>query len=170
MRKRELEFDKLREQLQACLREPAAIIATHGHAENTFDVQAIRASLPRAGSSATDAFLSSEDEEQQQRSGAGGMDGTESEQLDRLELLEHENANMRQLLASVNQILAEMRATALHLGAAGPEGGEEEADANLEARDLTTQINTLPVVWIYEQVKEEIETSLAVLSDLVRSQ
>lgn len=168
MRKREIEFDKLREQLQACLREPAAIIATHSHAENAFDVQAIRASLPRAGSSATDALLSSEDEEQL-RSGVAAMNGapTEAEQLDRLELLEHENANMRQLLASVNQILAEMRATALHL-VAGPEGGE--SDANLEARDLTTQINTLPVVWIYEQVKEEIETSLAVLSDLVRSQ
>lgn len=61
-----------------------------------------------------------------------------------------------------------MRATALHL-VADPEEGMNNED-NLEARDLTTQINTLPVVWIYEQVKEEIETSLAVLSDLVRSQ
>lgn len=125
-------------------------------------MQAIRASLPRASSSATDAFPSSEDEEQQQQ----GPDATVM--LDRLELLEHENANMRQLLASVNQILAEMRATALHL-VADPEEGMNNED-NLEARDLTTQISTLPVVWIYEQVKEEIETSLAVLSDLVRSQ
>lgn len=98
-------------------------------------------------------------------SGEGEGGEAPEEQLDRLELMEHENANMRQLLASINQILAEMRAATLHLTAV-----EGEAEELLEGRDLTNHINTLPIAWIYEHAKEEIETSLAVISDFIRSQ
>jgi hypothetical protein len=82
---------------------------------------------------------------------ASGEDGT----LDRLELLEHENANMRQLLASVNQILGEMR----HITTSEGE----------DMRDSSEQIASLPVAWVYEQIKDEIETSLASISDYLRA-
>lgn len=78
---------------------------------------------------------------------------------DRLELLEHENANLRQLLASVSQILGEMRRAA-HLAAPSAE--------DVEVRDLTEQIASLPVTLMYDQIKDEIEASLAVLGDHFR--
>ena len=143
IRKREREFEKLREQLQSCLREPASIINS-SRAENVFDISAVRASL---------SIVSGEDSD-----GEGGTnDGDVT--LDRLELLEHENANMRQLLASVNQILGEMR----HITTSG---GEMQ---DVHDHDSSEQISSLPVAWVYEQVKDEIETSLASISDYLRA-
>ena len=134
IRKREREFERLREQLQACLREPALTVS-NARAENTFDVSAVRASLSAI------------------------VDESEGEEAsDRVELLEHENANMRQLLVSLNQILGEMRNTAQ------PGAPPEEAP-----HDYAEQISSLPIAWVYEQVKGEIEASLAAISDRLRS-
>lgn len=85
---------------------------------------------------------------------------------ERIELMEHENANMRQLLASISQILAEMRQTAIHMGGLAGDAAEPPT----EMRDVSEHLGSLPVTWIYDQVKDEIETSLAILSDFVRSQ
>lgn len=145
LRKREIEFGKLREQLQNCLKEPAVIISANVQIENTIDHKHQR-TLPLHSPESDEA---SETDEM--------TDGP-----DRVELLEHENANMRQLLASVGQILAEMRQMAMHIG--GVDG--QAADI----RDLSDHLTLLPISWIYDQVKDEIETSLAILSDFIRAQ
>jgi len=77
----------------------------------------------------------------------------------RLDLLEHENANMRQLLSSVCHILGEMRHTA-QLNLMG-----EEPDQIAEPADLSGQIGSLPITWIYDQIKAEIEQSLATINE-----
>lgn len=77
----------------------------------------------------------------------------------RLDLLEHENANLRQLLSSVCQILCEMRRTAqLHLMG-------KESDQVTEPADLSSQIGSLPITWVYDQIKTEIEQSLATINE-----
>ena len=55
-----------------------------------------------------------------------------------------------------------MRQMAMHIG--GVDG--KAADI----RDLSDHLTLLPISWIYDQVKDEIETSLAILSDFIRAQ
>lgn len=73
---------------------------------------------------------------------------------DRLTLIEHENTNLRQLLASVAAILNQMRRTIEPL--------EEDQEDNEEETGL-------PIDIIYENIKDRIERSLGVLNDLVNN-
>jgi hypothetical protein len=145
VRKREREFEKLKEQLQNCLREPASIL-NNARVENTINGD-VRLAL---GGNLQNSVAMSSDED---------LNSPVVEETDRVELLEHENANMRQLLASINQILGEMRKTA-HL----------TMEQDEEPVDLSKQTLTLPVAWIYEKVKDDIEASLATISDFIRLQ
>lgn len=91
------------------------------------------------------------------------------QQLARLDLLEHENANLRQLLGSLAQILGEMRKTAqLNVGIMTDELTDGQSALSIPS-DITPQITSLPVSWIYEKVKDEIETSLSVIGDFLRA-
>lgn len=125
--------------------------------ENQFEPNMLRSVVMRQQLEGEETIMSSEEELNKPR----GI-----EEVDRTELLEHENANMRQLLASINQILGEMRHTA-HLTFTGDVNNEMvESEGH---RDLTKQINTLPISWVYESIKEEIEASLTIISEYLRS-
>ena len=104
-----------------------------------------------------------DDSSDDERDGMLTVDGGE-EVGDRLELLENENGNLRQLLSSVSLILTDLRSSALSL-ADNPPGDVMEG-----SKDYSAQIEMLPVTWIYDRVKDEIETSLSLLSDFIRSQ
>jgi len=77
--------------------------------------------------------------------------------IDRCELLDHENSNLRQLLASVSSILNDLTHSV-----AGSEGHQ---NTSVSAEEITE----LPVTWVYERVKNEIESSLNILSDHILS-
>jgi len=82
--------------------------------------------------------------------------------VDRCEMLDHENSNLRQLLASVTSILRDLSQSI-----------SSADDCNLPdegARNVSThEISELPVTWMYERVKNEIEASLNILSDHIIS-
>lgn len=167
MRKKEREFERLRDQLQSCLREPAALIATATKIENLIDPRNQQPQRIVSHSNSMLDFSSEEDPStgaDYQSHDRAEMESQMGAQLDRIELLEHENANMRQLLSSINQILAEMRNTVNHHFE-----GQDNDPENMP-KDLSSQLSTLPISWIYDQVKEEIESSLSLLSDVFRSQ
>jgi hypothetical protein len=63
----------------------------------------------------------------------------------------------------VNQILGEMRQTA-HL--ASNTEPTEGVDGTV---DWSRQIASLPIAWIYENVKDGIESSLAAISEYIRN-
>lgn len=104
-------------------------------------------------------------EQQQQQCDDGDLGSTA---VARTDLLEHENANMRQLLASLHQILGEMRRSA-HAQLHGPNDQGDAGAANGPAGGLHEQISSLPITWIYDRIKEEIELSLATISDFLRA-
>lgn len=159
LRKREREFEKLRDQLQTCLREPSTNISSMTRIENT-----VLSTRPRnmSLSMVSDEDLSNVNVEQ----------GDDGQQVDRMELLENENANMRQLLLSINQILGEMRQTANHLSPTtimDDDSADDNGKDEDEQRDLTEHLSTLPVLWVYDQLKEQVETSLAIIGDYLKS-
>lgn len=96
------------------------------------------------------------------------LDSDSTTAVARIDLLEHENANMRQLLSSLHQILGEMRRSA-HLQLYGSPEANNSAGGNEPAEDLHEQINSLPITWIYDKIKDEIEKSLATISDFLRA-
>lgn len=96
------------------------------------------------------------------------LDSDSTATMARIDLLEHENANMRQLLSSLHQILGEMRRSA-HLQLYGSPEAENVLGDHGPTGDLHEQINSLPITWIYDKIKDEIEKSLATISDFLRA-
>lgn len=75
--------------------------------------------------------------------------------IDRLETLENENANLRQLLSSLNTVLGQMKL---------------QNPAIKEApQDHSEQLSILPISWVYDLVREEIEGSLEAISEMIHS-
>lgn len=153
LRKRERDFEKLRDQLQTCLREPVVILQSIPRTENTFDMAAVRASLANSRSSLDSTAMDSE--------------SNHNQNTDRIEVLEHENENLRQLLSSTNQILSQLRGS---LQSELISEGAIDVGELKEPLDLSAQISCLPVTRIYDHIKEEIESSLNIISDFVNSQ
>jgi hypothetical protein len=86
------------------------------------------------------------------------LDQTEddSEVIDRLTGLEGENESMRTLLLSITQLLAELKHV-LELDDAESEHG----------RIAEAALHGMPIEWVYEEIKDDIERSLALLSKRV---
>lgn len=79
----------------------------------------------------------------------------EEEVVDRLTGLETENEAMRSLLLSISQLLTELKKIL------------ELEDPLMVASHVDAALHGLPVEWVLDEVKEDIERSLALLSDRV---
>lgn len=82
---------------------------------------------------------------------AGAYPEPEAEGPERADVLEHENANLRQLVASVSHVLREIRTAT----------GDAEAAAGVSEAYATSA----PVSWAYDALKADIEGSLSAIAD-----
>lgn len=80
----------------------------------------------------------------------------DAEIIDRLTGLETENESMRTLLLTITQLLSELKHI-LEIDEAESEHG----------RVAEAAMNGMPIDWVYEEIKEDIERSLALLSKRV---
>lgn len=78
----------------------------------------------------------------------------DAEIIDRLTALEAENSSMRSLLLSITQLLTELK----HI---------LELEDTEHGRVTEAALNGMPIDWVYEEIKEDIERSLALLSKRV---
>lgn len=120
-------FEKLRDQLQSVLKEPSSLISLAARVENT-----IHDKIAVENDSSAIAFR------------------TPSSTADRCEMLEHENSNLRQLIASISSILCDLSRNVIPI-----------EDENVSIEEMTE----LPITWVYDRIKAQIETCLNVLSD-----
>ncbi len=170
LRKRERDFDRLKEQLQVCLKEPTASLPAECRSENAVNQSGMRESILRSvsspsmassdgdlGGGALDVAAARRPAATSSSSSPPLQEGDDAE-LDRCDYLEHENANLRQLLSSICTILVEIRAT---IERSSPPGDSPQA--------LSDQIGSLPITWIYDRVKDDIESSLGLIADHINS-
>lgn len=151
LRKKELEFDKLKEQLQ-----------THFNREILAGTGVDKAELARLSlhpqDSATSRRLSIHGEMIQQQEQQQQFTSSE-ETIDRIGGLEEENEQMRELLLSMKHLLAELK-TFLELD-------HHDDDSEYYSKLNDTGILTMPTDWVLDEIKADIENSLSLLSNRV---
>lgn len=142
LKRKEMEFDRLKLQLQRLVHEPPVHTAAN---------DAIGMSIKKSKSSMQMGELHSSlfmDDDSPPA-------GHNNDPIDRLETLENENANLRQLLSSLNTVLGQMKL---------------QNPAIKEApQDHSEQLSILPISWVYDLVREEIEGSLEAISEMIHS-
>lgn len=131
LKRREMEFDRLKVQLQRLIHEPSA--------------SNISTLTKRSYSSSAELNPSLFVDD--------SMVVNPGQRNDRLETLENENANLRQLISSLNTVLGQMKL--------------QNPSISQIPQDHSEQLGILPISWVYDMVREEIEASLEAISEII---